>query len=886
MSESILCTVRTPFGLAGHLHLPAGSSLADMARSVPGLPEDFAGRGAITVNGKPAPRALWHAIRPKPRAVTEVAFFAVPQGGGGEEGGKNPLMAIASVALLAVTGFVAGGALAGRTIAGVTFGQAFAAGGIGANLTAAGIGLLGQALIGSMAPAPGLPAPAQADTARAGAASAKGNVLSPGGAVPRVIGTRKVFPPFACEPLVYYDGEDEVVEALYALSGPHDLDDIRIGSALASEMDGVEIEAREGWPGDAPVTLITRQARSEDLRNELRGFVLQEDGVTLDQEAEGGYLPQALVIATREAPDELRLGLSFPRGLNRNGTDDDRVRVPLRLRLRPSGSETWQNLPELHFVGNALTELRATIRLIWTASPDVQHTVAPMLGWVEARIMTPDQTVAPAGGAWVADSSFDAGSGDDWLVSNNLNDTAVRNVIGGRHEVQVYLDTASFPQGRYEVEMTRGAAVIDTDYDPETYEVRGDVWDLFGFQGEAARKIVRKQTDLGADVYAVRASSIWNEHPVQSDGFALVALRARNRALQPLSVVASGYVRDWDGSAWASWTTTSNPAPHYRDVMFGRLNARPVPVDIIDDDDLVAWRSRCASEGFEANIIIEGSTAGQAMARIASAGFAMPRMSNSWGVVAWRDTSAEDPAFVFSAQNMRGLAFEKTFPDLPDGIRATFRDAARDYEERQILHPADAVGGLIESRDYDEVTEAEVRRKVDFELAAVREQSASYSGTVPAISLAVRRGDLVGVEQDILTHQSASARVMNYTVNGSGELTTITLDREVTIIDEDGILSVADILAEPDVLALGLTPAVVIVPDGAAPETHALSDASGATSVLTLATPAASDIHLDAKIIVGPSTRVVERFLVTDVQRGRDFTAVVTLSDELTTWTP
>jgi hypothetical protein len=34
-----------------------------------------------------------------------------------------------------------------------------------------------------------------------------------------------VFPPLAAEPLVYFDGVDEVVEACYALAGPHRLTD-------------------------------------------------------------------------------------------------------------------------------------------------------------------------------------------------------------------------------------------------------------------------------------------------------------------------------------------------------------------------------------------------------------------------------------------------------------------------------------------------------------------------------------------------------------------------------------------------------------------------------------------------------------------------------------
>lgn len=881
MPDTILATSRpiNAPGLAGHARLPAGLSLAEMVTAMPDLPADFMSHGAICVNGREAPRALWSSIRPKPRAVTEVAFFHAPEGGG-DEGGKNPLALIASVALLAATGWVAGGGLAAR------FGAGFAAGTVGANLATVGLSLAGQALIGSMAPAPGLPAPAQADAAGAGTASAKGNVVRPNGPVTRVLGTRKVFPAFACEPFVWYDGQDEMVEAVCVLSGPHQLEDLRLGSARIDEMPGVEYEVHEGWPGDPRLSLVTRFSRSDELRSELQGFVLEEDGLTVDQLADGGYLPQPIVLATRDAPDEYRIGITFAQGLNQNGDEDIRLRVPLRIRLRRRGSETWQNLPELHYVGTALRDLRATIRLVWADSPAVAPDMAATTGFVEARIASPDQSVAPVGGGWQAESSFDAGSGDDWLVSNNLNDTAVQNVVGGRHEVTITLDTSSFPTGQYEVEITRGAAILNSDYVTADYEVSGTVWDLFGVQGEAAKQIVRKQSDIVSALYVARGSSIWNRHPVPTDEFAVIALRARNQQLQPLSVVASGYVQDWDGAAWASWTTSSNPAPHLRDVLTGRLNARPVPLDIVDDDDLVTWRARCATEGFEINAIIEGGSVGDALARTAAAGFGLPRMSNTWGVVDWRDTSAEDPAFIFTDQTLQGFGFRKEYTDIPAGIRATFRDADRDYTERQIVHPPDANPRDLEQRSYeDKVTEAEVRQAVEFDLAQLREQSALFSGTVPAVSLAVRRGDLVGIQSDMLTHRVGSGRVVDYTVDGSGDLTSMTLDAEATITNEPDFLSVTDFLAVTDVLAIGLTPVLKLRPAGLPVETHALSNASGSTRVLTLATAAASDIHEDAEAAVGPSETVLRRMIVADIQRGERLTAELTFVDEMT-WTP
>jgi hypothetical protein len=55
----------------------------------------------------------------------------------------------------------------------------------------------------------------------------------------------------------------------------------------------VEYEVREGWPGEAPITLAQRQGRTETIQTELRGhLVLDTDGRTLDTQS--GDLSAAL----------------------------------------------------------------------------------------------------------------------------------------------------------------------------------------------------------------------------------------------------------------------------------------------------------------------------------------------------------------------------------------------------------------------------------------------------------------------------------------------------------------------------------------------------------------------------------------------------------------
>lgn len=144
---TILAVYREPFSFAPVVRrLPEGETLAGMRARMHGLPDDFDARGTICLNGHPVPRAAWGMIRPKAGAVTEVTFHARPLGGG-EDGGKQILALVASIALTAVTGAIVGGKFA--TASGL-----FAKGSTSALFLAAGVSLAGSLLLSALIPPP------------------------------------------------------------------------------------------------------------------------------------------------------------------------------------------------------------------------------------------------------------------------------------------------------------------------------------------------------------------------------------------------------------------------------------------------------------------------------------------------------------------------------------------------------------------------------------------------------------------------------------------------------------------------------------------------------------------------------------------------------------
>ncbi|MBY5974951.1 phage tail protein [Ferrimonas balearica] len=850
-------------------------TLSEMAAGMH-LPPDFARRGRICINGHEVPRGVWPLVRPKPHGPVpiEVTFHAPAMGGGGGDG-KNVFALVAAIALTVATGFIAANGIGFLGIAG---------GSTAATLAAAGISALGSMLISALIPPPSLQQAEGKNNRALGTASATGNVLEPNGAVPRVVGTRKIFPPLAAEPFVYFDGEDEVVEAIFILAGPHKLEGLRVDGARIEDLSGVVHEAREGWPGDARISLIQRQSRTEQIGGELRGHVVSGgDGSVL--ESSSGDLSDALPMprtsATREAPDEQQLQLAFSAGLHLDG-GDTKIRVPFRLRIRRFGEETWRNLPELHFQGASVRAIRSTIRFRWVDDASGSSDAASSDGWVEARIASPDQDGGPD---WQADPYFDTDAGGaDYLSTSTNSTTDVQRVILSRYEAQFLLDREAFPPGIYEVEITRGFAFQNGQYSAGAYTLNGAVRDFWGYQGGAASPSIAQTRDRLADtVQLVRSVSIWNEHPLPTDDFAAIAVVARNQELDDVSVLASGYVQDWDGAGWSNWVTTSNPAPHLRDIIGGMLSAKAVHPDLVDDVALVAWRDACTALGYTCNAILEDLTVADAARIVGAAGYGQLGMSEKWGVVRDYDRSAETPVQVFTPREAQGFSWSRAFADLPDGFRVTFVDRDRDYAQRQLVVYRDGrPGGLVEQVTYEGlVTEAEVRERVAYDFANARRRGTTYSLTASAEAVVCRRGSLVGVQHDMLTRQAGQGRVLDWELDEAGEVMALTLDDGIPLLNEPFMDEVPNLAAEPDLSVLGARTGLVLRRTDGTMTTHEVSTPTGRVTRLELSAPTSeAGIDHDILAVVGRKASELRRMIVFAIEPRDELTFDLTLVDE------
>ncbi|MFG1247608.1 phage tail protein [Xanthobacter flavus] len=909
-----------PFmGVHGQFYAEHGPTIGELVAATPDLPAGFERYGEVRISGHLVPRELWCWVRPKPSASglpTYVTLHMAPRGGdsGGGGSGKAIIGIVAALALTLATAGIASGFLAGAAGSALT-GGLFASGGalsflgtgIGAKALALGVGLAGALALGALTAAP-------TDTARTrkadnrGAASASGNIIGPGEALPRVIGTYRVFPALVND--AYYEiiDQDEYVTVVGMLAGPHKIEAIRIGDAGIEDADDIEYEVREGWDDDAPLTLITKQSRITGTSVELSPHVLNPDSQRRlkHQDNPAQDVPAWQTVATRRAPDRARVRLDFPQGLGSSASDSENsyAMMALRVEIRPRGAGAWTVLPELWYSSRRTDPKKGEIVIDWTAEPATVPNPPSNKGFVYAFRSVPVQTASPAGlGGLTAHSYFsDPAKTVNVLQSGNTATAGVLHTHLTSDSATFYLDPDLFPKTTYEIRIRRSALISKSTLTTSNYTVilTGVVYDYFGYWLNTGVYQVINDDDWFGSAYMLRCQSEWDESPAPLPGDAKIVVRGKNRTIENVSGLASGYVPnivDLD----APWITTSNPAHHYRFVLAGNLNADPLPLDLIDEDSLDDWRATCDAEGYQCNAIVQGDSVMDTLTIAAACGYARPAQSEVWGVYEDKDRSAEAPVQIFSYRNSSGLRWEKAFLRRSDGFRATYPEKSADYEDQQlVVMRAGATGSNLEGVTYKGlVTAPEVQARAAFDLAQGESRSTFYYWNAPAEAIVCRRGSLVGLTHDVLTRQAGSARIKAKIVSG-GNITGLVLDAGVYVTAETfgDITDMSEVESLSDVGGLGPVGIVIRRADGTF-STHRITEGMGWHETVTLETPipdatvslvsgfdiqtvpAVGEGDEGSLIYWGPVDSETVRVLIFNIERGDDdLTFALTAVDE------
>jgi len=879
-----------------------GDRISEIVAKCPALPPDFRERGVVSIGPDIIEPKDWDKIRITPRHGVKVVITChVVMQGGGRGGGKNILLAVASIALALATAFIGAGGLVG------VLGSSFGAGTFGASALALGVGIVGSLALRALSKPPALPQTPEVEREEnLLAASVEGNVLAKDTSIPAVIGTRKIYPSAIAYPFVELVGQDEYAYGLFALGGPHSMTDIRVGTGDIDQSEDIEYETREGWTTDAPLDLIQRQAFTESPQTTLSTHIVKDENkVQLEAGTPADKLPKWHAFLTRVDPDEVWMHLLMPQGLTTGAATTTQNTVPFRIRIREAGEVTWVNLPEMHFTHAGIAQVRAQVKLKWEAPPDVPVQNPPTTdGWHYVVGSVPAQTANPVGSTtqWDANSYF-TNTGDGYLYFGNAGGSGIYGVAVDGQTVTVYLDPATFDKGQYEIEVKRGAFYTTSAMVESAYTISGSVYDLFGYYISSGNNtIIQTRADVADTVIANRIISVWNENPVPLGGrLALIAVKAKNRQVDKLSCVASRYVQDWDGSAWDNWTTTSNPAPHYRSLLAGPINRRPIPEDLIDDTALTAWRTACTTNSYTCDMIMQGGAIDNYLDIIASCGYALRAQSELHTVIREYDRSSDDPVQVFTPANSRDFKFKKAFEDYPDGLRVGYRPSGSDYQIEQITVARDGevVGpnGYTEQVTYEGFsTEAKVTARAQFDIKQAELRDVEYSLTVPPEILRCKRGSLIEVVHDSITNYTAWGRIVDITRSGASPdtITNIYLDREVELENNDTMQSITSMQGVTSMQKVGIVTKMGIRKNDGTFEVYSLTITTTPTNNLVPATPitdetmagAAYDdatigkIDLDCLVYLGPTDTAGARMIVKEIIPQGDMTAQIVAYDE------
>jgi len=872
-------TTQVPFLRGAKTTVPEGLTLAQIVQ-LQDLPAFFGSDGVVYVGEQEVPRALWSAAKPKSGQI--IRIFCRLKGGQA----KSFLGLFAAIAVAAVATIISGGALL------PFLGGAFAAGHIGAILGGAAVSILGSMAVGALFGQGQQTPQTNGDTGgEPNSASLSGNILAPDGRLPRSIGTNIVFPPFISRPLSEVSGDDLYVEGVVALAGPHAWLEYRSGNTNIAGMTDIEIDSRPGLPGDTAPTLVQRYGWEVANPIELSKLAIDPENPTrvLHQSDPWRDLPTWHRIVTRKAPDEIWLTYEMAEGLWDDDDPTEDMYLPLRLRMRRRGATSWVNLPELMISSRRNKLYRFMVKIMWATAPTLP-TPPTQNGIVRAYKDVPAAqlpTVVTPGG-WLAHSHFSGGAGID----------NVANVACYTDRAEIFLTEATFPKDVYEIEMMRGTPVSDINL--SNYEITVGITDnpdLFGFRlNGSTYEFYQGQEGRHQRMVLAYYASVKNTNPVSSPGTdAVCAIRVKNRRIDQFSALVSGYTYDWNGIEWSDLSTTGNPAPHlvqlYTDT---KLSPYAIPSDMMDNTSILAWRAFCASANLECNYVAEQDSWEDVKTAILTAGQALSKGFDTVGVAYEHDRSAESPIHAITPVNSNGDEWQLPFDTRPDALIVSFRDEDDDYNDQQIIvyddNVAEEDARLFTSIRYNNITSRQ--QAADQALKDLRKQrlrAQIHNRTVPAEGLQLEIGDLVAVQDEVLTRVAGHTRIKSITRNavshpGGFEIISLTLDSEIPVVNEDEVFDAPDVWDVPNVWNLGIQTGIAIKSTRGTIVTKGLSDATGYLESITLVSPLeppTGDIAVGDMIWSGPITEEHKRMLVLGITPpNQDLEFGVLLVDE------
>lgn len=225
----------------------------------------------------------------------KIKIIAEISGGGG--GGKQILSIVAMVALAFVAGFAVGAITS--AIGGASASAAVSAGVAMGTTSAiwAAVGGVASLAVSALIkpPSPSKSTSSYGESMRS--LSNSSNQMSPYSPLPRIYGKTRFCPYKVAPDYTEIVGNNTYLRSLFCFGyGPLKLSDIKIGTNPIENYSEVEMEIREGWEDDEPITLYTNTARTSNYNILL-------------------YRNTPVIVTSLTDVDEISFDIYFPAGI-------------------------------------------------------------------------------------------------------------------------------------------------------------------------------------------------------------------------------------------------------------------------------------------------------------------------------------------------------------------------------------------------------------------------------------------------------------------------------------------------------------------------------------------------------------------------------------------
>ncbi len=782
-SDITLNVAPHPFSLERVTHTAtAGASLAAMLAHIQPDPV-LRGCAHVLLDGHVVAQSDWARVYPK--AGTTLTVRMVPQGGGG---GKNPLRTLLSIAVLAASPMLA------TSLAGALGATGSILGISTARLILGGVNLLGRLAVNALAPPPRPRYNMGQKDAPVYSIYGAQNRVEAFARVPKVLGRHRFVPPLGALPYTETLGSDQYLRMLFVWGyGPLEITDLRIGETPLSEFEGVEIETRQGYVDDLPLTLYSNAVLQNDLQVVLRNSA--------------GY-----VTRTSEADaEELSVDITFARGLFKfKGSTKVPATVEVEVQYAPAGTENWST---------GAQEFRAVDAATVTLAPAPAAYVSGGIGYLTTRI---DRVVLDPAAA-----SLKVLAGDVHRQGLDSGEALPPAVPAG------YISLAKVMRRSDAAGVIAAGALMDERLPSAagvTFETSGDFLVSAGVaadqlaiavgklkynplsitakQATTLRRAVSFKVPKGQyDVRLRRLTadaanddifdecmwtalrSVRSSAPVRMQGLAMTALRIKatdqlNGIVDRFNGVVQALIPDFTGSEWIV-QPTSNPAAIYRHVLQGAGNNRPLADLRLDVQKIEDWHGRCREAGYAYDAIINYDTSvREVLQDVAALGRASPAIvDGKWSVV--EDIAQSVPVQHFTPRNSFAFEAHKAFDEQPQALRVRFvnRDKGWTADERLVFADgfSESTASHYETLELAGVTSAQQAWKHGrYHLATALLRPETYQFNADIEHLVCTRGDLIRLTHDVPMFGLSSARITGLETDEDGKVTAIALDTETS----------------------------------------------------------------------------------------------------------